>query len=470
MATSVIDHPSPAERKERGKAARTEAPRSEQGEWTPAAGRADPIDLLEEQAASRVQTLVPLRYHRMSASPFAFFRGAAYIMAADLATAPDSGVVTQLCGDAHLSNFGGFAAPDRRFLFDLNDFDETLAGPFEWDVKRLAASLDIAGRQQGFSRKERRRIVSRSTRAYRETMRRLAGMGNLEVWYERVEVDEAFAAIRDQLDRKALKRAERNRAKAGAKNSMRALSKLTEMVDGDPRIVSDPPLIVPAAELFAQAGVPSDDFAERMHELIRSYRRTLNGNLRHLMNGYRYVDLARKVVGVGSVGTRAWIVLLLGRDGQDPLFLQVKEAQRSVLEPFTQRSPFKNQGQRVVEGQRLMQAAGDILLGWIRAEGPDGIERDFYVRQLWDAKGSAEVEAMDATTCDLYGQLCGATLARAHARSGDRIAIAAYLGRSERFDVAMADFAEVYGDQSERDYDSLVRAIEEGRVDAHEEE
>ena len=470
MATSVIDHPSPAERKERGKAARTEAPRSEQGEWAPAAGRADPIDLLEEQAASRVQTLVPLRYHRMSASPFAFFRGAAYIMAADLATAPDSGIVTQLCGDAHLSNFGGFAAPDRRFLFDLNDFDETLAGPFEWDVKRLAASLDIAGRQQGFSRKERRRIVSRSTRAYRETMRRLAGMGNLEVWYERVEVDEAFAAIRDQLDRKALKRAERNRAKAGAKNSMRALSKLTEMVDGEPRIVSDPPLIVPAAELFAQAGVPSDDFAERMHELIRSYRRTLNGNLRHLMNGYRYVDLARKVVGVGSVGTRAWIVLLLGRDDQDPLFLQVKEAQRSVLEPFTQRSPFKNQGQRVVEGQRLMQAAGDILLGWIRAEGPDGIERDFYVRQLWDAKGSAEVEAMDATTCDLYGQLCGATLARAHARSGDRIAIAAYLGRSERFDVAMADFAEAYGDQSERDYDSLVRAIEEGRVDAHEEE
>ncbi len=470
VATTVTDHPSPAERKQRGKAARATAPRSEQGDWAPAAGRADPIDLLEEQAASRVQSLVPLRYHRMSASPFAFFRGAAYIMAADLAGGPHSGLITQLCGDAHLSNFGGFAAPDRRFLFDLNDFDETLAGPFEWDVKRLAASLDVAGRQRGFSSKQRRRIVSRSVRAYREAMRRLAGMGNLDVWYERVEFDQAFAAIREQLDPKALRRAERKRAKAGAKNSMRALSKLTEVVDGEPRIISDPPLIVPATELLAQSGIPSDELHRRVHELIRSYRRSLSGELRQLLGAYRYVDMARKVVGVGSVGTRAWIVLLLGRDDQDPLFLQVKEAQRSVLEPFAQRSPFKNQGQRVVEGQRLMQAAGDILLGWIRAEGPDGQERDFYVRQLWDAKGSADIEAMDAATCDLYGRLCGATLARAHARSGDRIAIAAYLGRSERFDFAMADFAGAYADQSERDYAALVEAIGEGRVRAEERE
>jgi hypothetical protein len=310
--------------------------------------------------------------------------------------------------------------------------------------------------------------VARSARAYRETMRRLARMGNLDVWYERVEFDRAFAELSSRLDRKSLRRAERNREKARAKTSMRALGKLTQIVDGEPRIVSDPPLIVPAAEVFAQNGAPSADLDDRVRHLLSVYRRTLTGDLRHLLDGYRYVDLARKVVGVGSVGTRAWIVLLLGRTAKDPLFLQVKEAQRSVLEPFSQRSPFKNQGQRVVEGQRLMQAASDILLGWIRAEGPDGRERDFYIRQLWDEKASADVEAMNASTCDLYGQLCAATLARAHARSGDRVAIAAYLGRSERFDYAMADFAESYADQSESDYAELVRAISEGRLSAEE--
>ena len=465
MAT-VTDHPTPGERKAQGKAARAELPRSEHRYWTPAGDRADPIALLEEQAAERVPSLVPLRYARMAASPFAFFRGAAYLMAADLANGPDSGLTTQLCGDAHLSNFGGFAGPDRRILFDLNDFDETLAGPFEWDVKRLAASLAVAGRQQGFSRKERRQIVSHSVRAYRKAMRRLAGMGNLEVWYERVEFDRAFATLAKQLDPKALRQLERNRKKASAKDSMRALSKLTEEVDGERRIVNDPPLIVRASDVFAQDGFSPEEMRERLQGLLSAYRRTLSGELRHLMDGYRAVDVARKVVGVGSVGTRAWIVLMVGRDGQDPLFLQVKEAQHSVLEPFAQRSPFKNQGQRVVEGQRLMQAAGDILLGWIRGEGPDGRERDFYVRQLWDQKGSAVVEAMSAATCNLYGQLCGATLARAHARSGDRIAIASYLGGGDRFDHALADFAETYADQSDSDHAALVRAIREGRVEA----
>jgi uncharacterized protein (DUF2252 family) len=466
VPSAVQDHPTPSERKALGKDARAGMPRSEHGDWRPADNRAHPIALLEQQAAERVSSLVPLRYARMAASPFAFFRGAAYVMAADLANGPDSGLTTQLCGDAHLSNFGGFAGPDRRLLFDLNDFDETLAGPFEWDVKRLAASLAVAGRSQGFSRKARRRIVSHSVRSYRETMRRLAGMGNLEVWYERVEFEQAFARLAKQLDPKALRQLERNRKKTGAKNSLRALSKLTEEVDGERRIISDPPLIVRASEVFAQDGLSPEEMEERLRGLLSAYRRTLSGELRHLIDGYRPVDLARKVVGVGSVGTRAWIALMVGRDGQDPLFLQIKEAQRSVLEPFAQRSPFKNQGQRVVEGQRLMQAAGDILLGWIRGEGPDGRERDFYIRQLWDQKGSAEVEAMNASTCDLYGRLCGATLARAHARSGDRIAIAAYLGRGEGFDEALAEFAEAYADQSDADYAALVQAIREGRVEA----
>jgi len=470
VSTIVAAHPSSRERKARGKSARTGMPRSAHGEWAPAAGRFDPVAMLEEQAGERVPSLVPLRYGRMSRSPFAFFRGGAYLMAADLANGPDSGLEVQLCGDAHLSNFGGFAAPDRRFLFDLNDFDETLAGPFEWDVKRLAASLEVAGRQQGFAPKARRRIVSRSVRAYRETMRRLAGMGNLEVWYERLEFDRAFAQLESRLDAKTLRRARRNREKARNKDSLRALSKLTTVVDGEHRIVSDPPLIVSASEILAQNGTSDEELDDRVRQLLSAYRRTLSGELRRLFDGYRYVDLARKVVGVGSVGTRAWVVLLMGRDTRDPLFLQVKEAQRSVLEPFTRRSPFRNQGQRVVEGQRLMQAASDILLGWIRAPGPDGRERDFYVRQLWDEKGSAIVEAMNVPTCDLYGQICGATLARAHARSGDRVAIAAYLGRGETFDDALAAFAEAYADQSEGDHAALLRAIAEGRVTAQAEE
>jgi uncharacterized protein (DUF2252 family) len=446
---------------------RRELPRSLHGEWAPASDRRDPIELLEEQAASRVPELVPIRHGRMAASPFAFFRGAAYVMASDLAGTPQSGIAVQLCGDVHLSNFGGFAAADRRLLFDLNDFDETLPGPWEWDVKRLAASLAIAGRQRELGVPERRQVVTGAVRGYREAMRRLAKMRNLDLWYSRVDVEAVLAEVERRLDRDALRRAQRNTAKARRKDSLRAFSKLTRVVDGAPRLISDPPLIVPAGELIDAYGVGDREaIDERIRDLLRAYRGTLPRELRRLVESYRYVDLAHKVVGVGSVGTRAWIVLMLGRDDDDPLFLQVKEAQRSVLEPFVRRSAFKNQGQRVVEGQRLMQAAGDIMLGWIHTVGIDGQERDFYVRQLWDWKASADVDAMDSAVLELYGGLCGATLARAHARSGDRVAIAAYLGGGDRFDRALADFAETYADQNERDHRALLDANETGRLAA----
>jgi uncharacterized protein (DUF2252 family) len=455
-----------AERAERGKGARRDVPRSIHGEWAPASDRSDPIALLEEQAASRVPELVPIRYGRMAASPFAFFRGAANVMASDLADMPTSGITVQLCGDAHLSNFGGFAAPDRRLLFDLNDFDETLPGPWEWDVKRLAASLAIAGRQRELGTPERRQVVAGAVRGYRDAMRAFAKLRNLDLWYSRVDVEAALAEVEHRLDRDTLQRVQRNTAKARRKDSLRAFSKLTHVVDGEPRLVSDPPLIVPAAELADAYGVDREALHERIRELLRAYLGTLPPAVRRLVESYRYVDLAHKVVGVGSVGTRAWIVLMLGRDDDDPLFLQVKEAQRSALEPFTRRSAYRNQGQRVVQGQRLMQTAGDIMLGWIHTVGLDGHERDFYIRQLWDWKASADVDAMDPTALELYGGLCGATLARAHARSGDRIAIAAYLGGGDRFDRAIADFAETYADQNERDHAALVHAVETGKVEA----
>jgi uncharacterized protein (DUF2252 family) len=464
----VAEHPTAAERAARGKAARSGAPRSSHGDWAAVSDRPDPVTLLEEQAKSRWRDLVPIRYGRMAGSPFAFFRGAAYVMASDLAGTPRSGITTQICGDAHLSNFGGFAAPDRRLVFDLNDFDETLPGPWEWDVKRLAASLAVAGRERDFSRRARLRIVTRTVRAYRDAMRELARMRNVDVWHARVEVESVLADVGRRLDRDAARRAQRNVAKAHRKDSTRALAKLTRVVDGEPRLIGDPPLIVPIAQMVDERALGQREvFDQHVRELLRAYRRTLRADVRRVVAGYRYVDLAHKVVGVGSVGTRSWIVLMLGRDGDDPLFLQVKEAARSVVEPYVGRSAYKNQGQRVVEGQRLMQAAGDIMLGWIRSVGlDDERERDLYVRQLWDWKASAEVDAMDPTTLELYGRLCGSTLARAHARSGDRIAIAAYLGGGDRFDRAVADFAETYADQNERDHRVLVAAIAAGRVDA----
>jgi len=456
-------HAAPEERAAAGKAARSAAPRSSHGEWAPAADRADPVELLERQAASRVGRLVPLRYGRMLASPFAFYRGAAAVMAADLAATPRSGFETQLCGDAHLSNFGGFASPERRLVFDLNDFDETLPGPWEWDVKRLAASFALAGRDRGLDEGECRRIVRTAARSYRETMRALARMGNLESWYLQLDTDaiaERWVGAVGARQRKAFAR---NVAKARAKDSNRAFAKLTEEVGGRLRIVSDPPLIVPIGELAEEAG--GADVEELVRGVIEKYRGSLPVERRKLLDGYRLVDAAFKVVGVGSVGTRAWIALMLGRDSSDPLFLQIKEAQRSVLEPYAAPSEFAEQGERVVHGQRLMQATSDIMLGWVRAQGVDGKSHDYYVRQLWDWKASARVEEMDARGLTAYAEICGMTLAHAHARAGDRIAIAAYLGKGKVFDRAIAGFAATYADQSERDYEALQAAADSGRIE-----
>ncbi len=457
----------PAERAATGKAARERAPRSSHGVWEPAADRPDPVQVLEQQAADRVPELVPLRYGRMLASPFTFYRGAAAIMAADLAATPSSGLWVQACGDAHLSNFGAYASPDRDLVVDINDFDETLPGPWEWDLKRLAASLEIAGRDRGFDDAERRAVVLVATRAYREAMHRLAALGNLEVWYERVDASQLRETYESDVSTKELQRFDHTVAKARRKDRLRAFSKLTHRVDGELRIASDPPVLVPLEELFSGELLARADAS--IKALVEQYRGTLPRERRHLFDGYRYVHVARKVVGVGSVGTRAWVALFVGRDEEDPLFLQVKEAQASGLEPFTAPTEFAHQGQRVVEGQRLTQATSGILLGWLSAEGPDGQQRDFYVRQLWDQKGSAVVEAMSPRVLTIYAEVCGSILARAHARSGDRIGIAAYIGNSDKLDRAIADFAGAYADQNELDYAALVAAVEDGRVIAEKE-
>jgi uncharacterized protein (DUF2252 family) len=440
-----------------GKAVRGSVPRSAHAELGTASR--DPLQILRAQDASRVAELVPIRYGRMLVSPFTFFRGAAAVMAADLAGTPTTGLPVQLCGDAHLSNFGVFSAPDRRLVFDCNDFDETCPGPFEWDVKRLAASIVVAGRARGFGKGERQRATLATAGAYRRSMREFAAMGNLDVWYSRLDVEPAVEALRSQLDDRRFRRLERNLARARTKDSLRALGKMTHERDGELRIVSDPPLITPLEELTDAA-----DAEEQLQAVLAAYRQTLGSDRQHLVGSYRYVHAARKVVGVGSVGTRAWIVLLLGRDSGDPLFLQAKEAQASVLEPYVEASAPSDHGRRVVEGQRLMQAAGDAFLGWVTATGIDGEERCFYVRQLWDGKGSAEVERMSARDLAVYGGLCGEALARAHARSGDRVAIAAYLGKGDAFDKALVNFAEAYATRNERDFERLLAAVADGEI------
>lgn len=421
----------------------------------------DPLQILARQDESRLADLVPIRYGRMLASPFAFFRGAAAVMAADLATTSAVGIEAQLCGDAHLSNFGVFSAPDRRLVFDCNDFDETCRGPFEWDVKRLVASVAVASRERGFSEKERERVTRSAVRSYRESIRSFATMRNIDVWYSRLDVEPAMEVARSQVDERSYRRLERNLAKARGKDSLRALDKLTDEKEGEIRIVSDPPLITPLEEL-----TDAPEAERQLQVVLAAYRESLTHDRRRLAASYRYVDAALKVVGVGSVGTRAWIVLLLGRDSSDPLFLQAKEAQASVLEPYAGASPYRNHGRRVVEGQRLMQAAGDIFLGWVATKGLDDERRCFYVRQLWDGKGSADVERMSPRDLTIYAALCGQALARAHARSGDRFGIASYLGSGEVFDKALARFGEAYADQNERDFDRLVKAAEDGEIAA----
>ncbi len=459
--------PSPAKLAERGKAARAAVPREANGEFELRKDRADPIDLLEQQARGRLPDLIPVRYGRMAESPFAYYRGAAMPMAHDLAGTAVSGLTVQACGDAHLSNFGVFGSPERLLLFDINDFDETLPGPWEWDVKRLAASLEVAARDNGFPKKDRQQIVLAAGSSYRQAMRQFAGMTNLDVWYARADIEQLRVQQADQLKAKQRKRVDKGVAKARTRDSMSALSKLTTVADGQPRIVADPPLIVPAVDLLPD----EDERAEimkRVGRLVNSYKRTLESDRKTLLDRYTIVDMARKVVGVGSVGTRCWIVLLLGRDDSDPLFLQIKEAEESVLAPYAGQSTYDNQGHRVVAGQRLMQAASDIFLGWQR--NPSGIDdsqpHDFYVRQLRDWKFSIDITTMIPRGMRQYAALCGWTLARAHARSGDRIAIAAYLGGADVFDRAIADFAVAYADQNERDYKELLHAIETRRIPA----
>jgi len=460
-----VKHFTAEERVAKGKAARAEVPRASHSTLEPI--DRDPVALLEEQAVTRVPELVPIRYGRMLVSPFTFYRGAAKIMAQDLSALPRSGLDVQLCGDAHLSNFGGFASPDRSLVFDLNDFDEALLGPFEWDVKRLAASFEICGRDRGFEEAVRRSSVLAVVRSYREAMRGFAAMGDLAVWYSRIDVATISDQLRQSNDKRQAKTVARAEAKARTKDSLKAMSRLTDEVDGELRIVSDPPLVVPIDELVAD--LPVAEVKAELTTLFRKYRSSLQRDRRKLLEGYRMVDLARKVVGVGSVGTRAWIVLLLGRDADDPLFLQVKEAETSVLEAHLGRSKFKNHGQRVVEGQRLMQSASDIFLGWIRAtQTLDGVTRDYYVRQLWDWKVSVDLEAVLPRGLELYAETCGWTLARAHARSGDRIAMGAYLGKGETFDRAIAEFAREYADVNERDYEALADAVRTGRIQATE--
>jgi uncharacterized protein (DUF2252 family) len=488
MAATKIAHPSIDERRARGQEAFRRTPPSSHSGWHPAGDRPDPVALLEEQNATREPDLVPVRHGRMMVSPFTFYRGAAKIMAADLKDTPVAGLDAQLCGDAHLSNFGVFASPERRLLFDLNDFDETLPGPFEFDMKRMAASVTIAARNNGFSQADTRASTLASVTAYREAMAEFADMRTMDVWYAHMDEDDFMAAARgvvaekakgakakkskraaraagqaEKLAQKAMKRAEKARAKAHTRDSLQALSKLGERVDGRYRIISQPPIVVPARDLATTYGISPDEVVPMLHDRFRAYRATLQDDRRQLLERFEVVDMARKVVGVGSVGTRAFIVLLQGRDGDDPLFLQVKEATASVLEGYLPKSRYRQHGERVVQGQRLMQAASDIYLGWTK--GWD-VNRHFYWRQLRDMKGSAVVEVMTPVGLMFYARTCGWTLARAHARSGDPVAIAEYLTDGDAFDRSITDFSERYADQNEQDFEDFVKAVRSGRVEA----
>ena len=472
---TAIVHPSVDERSARGRAAREQVPRSVHTGWTPAPERPDPVALLEEQNTTRAPDLVPIRHGRMLVSPFTFYRGAAKIMAADLEDTPTAGLNVQLCGDAHLSNFGAFASPERTLLFGLNDFDETLPGPFEYDVKRMAASFAVAARNNGFTQSETRAAALESVAAYRVQMAEFAEMRTLDVWYARLSEQELMSAIQEatrtvdrtgnkKVGKAAAKTAEKQARKAHTRDSLQALSKLAEHVGGRYRIVSQPPIVIPLRDLAPSIGLSVDELEHVIHEQFRAYRKTLPDDRRHLLEQFEVVDMAHKVVGVGSVGLRAFIVLLQGRDQEDPLFLQVKEATASVLEDHLPKSRYRHPGERVVQGQRMMQAASDIFLGWTKG----GVETDRYLywRQLRDMKGSALVETMVPAALTFYAQVCGETLARAHARSGDPIALAAYMGKKDAFEQSIADFSERYADQNERDYQAFAEAIRSGRLAA----
>ena len=450
----VVPHVPVATRAETGRALRQRMPRRALGDWAPDPER-DPIGILAAQEQTRLQDLVPLRRERMGASPFAFFRGAAAVFSADLASSPRSDLRVQLCGDAHLANFGGFASPERNLVFDLNDFDETLPGPFEWDVKRLAASFEVAGRSNGFDEPARQALQRALARTYAAAMKTFAGMDHLDIWYLRVDADEFVRNRASEVSPEILARVQKNLQKARGKDRMKALRRLTVPDGGELRFASDPPVLERVADLM------DDNLTQQLfgvvHHALRNYRRSLQPDRRFLLEQYEFVDLARKVVGVGSVGTRCWVALLLGRENGDPLFLQVKEAERSVLEPYLGRSVYDQQGRRVVEGQRMLQSASDIFLGWERVRMVDGTGRDHYFRQLWDWKVSADIDTMDPVLLTHYADLCAYTLARAHARSGDSVSISAYLGNGKVLGEAMTEFAALYADQNERDHAEAVR-------------
>jgi uncharacterized protein (DUF2252 family) len=497
MTTSTVpSHTSVEDRQAIGERAREQTPLSSQADWEPAAERPDPVELLIEQNATREADLVPVRHGRMTVSPFTFYRGAAKVMATDLATTSMAGLVVQLCGDAHLSNFGGFASPERQLLFGLNDFDESLPGPFEYDLKRMAASFTIAARNNGFTPADARAVTVESVKAYRSGMAEFAAMHTLDVWYSHMSeqhIQDALRAVQEasvvgvkpgkgkagknktgkkkqgatKADAALIARASKNLnktlRKAHTRDSLGALPKFAEVVDGRHRIVSQPPVIIPLRDLAASYEMTPEEARSAVEDQFRVYKATLSNDRRLLLDRFTIVDVARKVVGVGSVGTRAWMVLLQGRDNADPLFLQVKEATASVLEDHLPKSRYNTPGQRVVEGQRLMQAASDIFLGWTRGVQAN---RYYYWRQLRDMKGSAVVELMSPFALTFYARMCGWTLARAHARSGDPTAIAEYLGTGGAFDNAIADFSDRYADQNQRDYDIFVKAIADGRIQA----
>jgi hypothetical protein len=454
----------PSERAEFGRRARSKVPRSRHGSWSPSPHRTDPLQILALQATTRLPDLVPIRYGRMAASAFAFFRGAAAVMAADMAEEDQTGLEVQLCGDAHLSNFGGFASPERELIFDVNDFDETIPGPFEWDMKRLAASFEVAMRGRDLDRSVRQSVVARGSCSYRSAMREFAGMRDLDIWYTRLD----GPAIRERwgadAGRSLAENFQRRMAKAQTKDHLAALAKLTHEVDGRLRFLDNPPLLIPAESLFTD--VYSSQTVGHLFDALAQYRGTLSGDRQRLLEKYEFTDLARKVVGVGSVGTRCWVALFVGRDQRDPLFLQIKEAEAAVGEPFLGSSEYPHHGRRVVEGQRLMQGASDIFLGWDSFPGDDGIRRDFYLRQMWDWKISVDPDTMPPEALGIYAEVCGWTLARAHARSGDPIAMSAYLGGGDRFDRAMVEFAAAYADQNQRDFEALKAAIASGAVRA----
>ncbi len=451
LATHVRKE-SVAERVEAGKRARKAHPRSTLGNWQPAADRPNPVDILREQEAMRVQELVPIRHARMEVSPFTFYRGTAAVMAYDLGTYPNSGLATQLCGDAHLSNFGVFGSPDRSVIFDINDFDETHPGAFDWDVARMVASFYIAATDNQFSSADRRSATLTAAASYRLAMAQYASMNDLDMWYSRVDAEFLLNLAQTQGGAKAAKNMDRTLAKARSRDRWSAINKLTVEVDGVRQFVDDPPLL---------ARLPMDGVMwEVIEQVFEQYRETLNDDRRELLRRYHIIDFAHKVVGVGSVGLRAYVVLLQGRDPEDLLVLQVKEAVNSVLEPFAAHSRFKDQGHRVVAGQRLMQAASDVFLGWL--VGPGG--RHFYVRQLRDMKWSPDIASLVPRTLAGYAQIVGKTLARGHARTGDSVKIASYLGNSDAFDQSMYAFSERYAAQVDADYAAFKAAIANGSL------